>query len=311
MGVLSRLWFAMRTRNIEDAGTDDSIILIINEDGVEKLNFTFPDTSQDDQERGKANLYGIGGFGIRTENLTDSSIKVAIKGKDFWFPEHVLIWGEEADNRIVPLAAEWDIEAGISKDPKEGSSSFTVRRVGYPMSPAAPVPDSKARVRQILVVLTTANVNDAGTGQQPSIEITYAGGRKHEEEIRTFRMNELKKGQAFFSLPDTEVPALPSSPVPRWNNLDSIVLKAGGDDAWLPSSFFVFGFTTPYVDPHPKLHYKEPKPSFIMPLVSIPNWNLGTLSTDLDEGKPSISLPLLPIPTFQPGPIDPLDIARP
>src|SRR2546423_1702555 len=117
MAVLSRLWFAMRTRDIEDAGTDDRIQLIIKEDGVEKLNFTFPDTSQDDQERGKANLYRLGPIALRSENLTDSSIKVAIKGKDFWFPEHVLIWGEEADKRVVPLAAEWDIEAGISTDP--------------------------------------------------------------------------------------------------------------------------------------------------------------------------------------------------
>lgn len=62
-------------------------------------------------------------------------------------------------------------------------------------------------------------------------------------------MTELKKNQAFFSLPWTEEIFLPDSVVPRWNNLESVVLKADGTVPWLPSSFSVFGFTTPYRDP--------------------------------------------------------------
>jgi hypothetical protein len=300
MAVLSRLWFAMRTRNIEDAGTDDRIQLIIKEDGVEKLIFTVHDSSQDDQERGKANLYQIGSIVLRPENLTDSSFNVAIKGKDFWFPEHVLIWAE-ADKQVVPLAAEWDIEAGISTDPNEGRSSFPVRRIGYPTSTIIQAPDSQARIRQLLVILTTANVEDAGTPDDVVIKITLSGGRKQNPiHIRTSSMKELKRGQAFFSLPSTEVPVLPGTTVPRWNNLESVDLEIEGDEAWLPGSFSLFGFTGPYGDPDPQGTPKGPRPRSIMPLIHIPKWNLGKLSKDRDEGKPSVSLPLLPIPTFQP-----------
>jgi len=38
MGILSRVWVAMRTQNIEDAGTEDSLVLIINDDGLDKLH---------------------------------------------------------------------------------------------------------------------------------------------------------------------------------------------------------------------------------------------------------------------------------
>src|SRR2546423_481726 len=135
MGVLSRLWVAMRTQDTDDAGTDDKIVLIINDDGVDKLQYTFPDTSQDDQERGQANLYEIDveGSDIRSESLTNSSVRLAIRGSDFWHPQHVLVWGQEANGgQVVPLAAEWDIEEGISTDPSEGNLSFPLRRIGFP-----------------------------------------------------------------------------------------------------------------------------------------------------------------------------------
>jgi hypothetical protein len=46
---LRRIWFAMLMRDWTDAGTDSRIALSIND---AQLNFR--DTSQDDQERGKA-----------------------------------------------------------------------------------------------------------------------------------------------------------------------------------------------------------------------------------------------------------------
>jgi hypothetical protein len=301
MGYLSRIWFAMRTRNIKDAQTDDRIKLIINEDGVEKLNFTFPDTAQEDQERGKANVYkveGIEGLGIRSENLTNESIQVAIKGKNFWYPEHVLIWGEEVNGRVVPLAAEWDIAAGISTDPNEGNPSFPVRRIIYPIKPVTQFPDKEARIAQLLIVLTTADVKYAETDRKVYLEIIFGGGRHlNAVDIKTLRMNKLERAQGFFSLPLSWFPQI-SPPLPRWNNLESVTLTIDGGEAWLPGSFSLFGFVKPYVDPHPDSPPQDPKPTSIMPLVHIPNWNFGRLSTDPgDHGVPSVSLPLLPLPT--------------
>ena len=54
-----------------------------------------------------------------------------------------------------------------------------------------------------------------------------------------------------------------------------------GTDAWVPKTLFVFGLDTP-----------EGRPNEVVPLVAIPNWALGTLSSDEDEGKPSIPLPV-------------------
>lgn len=304
MGVLSRLWVAMRTQDEADAGTDDSIVLIINENGVDKLHHTFPDTSQDDQERGQANLYEIDvkGRDIRSGNLTNSSIRMAIRGSDFWHPQHVLVWGQEANGgQVIPLAAEWDIEKGISADASEGNLSFPLRRIGFPtVNPVVGIPDTNARIRQLLVVLTTADVSDAGTDNEIDLEITFGGGRKwHQLAVPEKR---LKRGKAFFFLPST-VQFPPPDPLPMRNNLNSVVLRIQGDDSWLPGSFFLFGFQHQFAERLPDIP-PGPRPDSIMPLIHIPNWKLGPLSTDPGEGKESVPLPLLPPPQISSAPLD-------
>jgi hypothetical protein len=51
----------MLTDDSDDAGTDSPIVLIMNVTGgrFDVLHRTFPDTKQEDQERGQANLYEI------------------------------------------------------------------------------------------------------------------------------------------------------------------------------------------------------------------------------------------------------------
>jgi hypothetical protein len=307
MGYLSRIWFAMRTRNVTDDGTDNRIKLIIKENGVEKLNHIFPDTKQEDQEEGYANVYhvdGIAGLAIRSEDLTNDSIQVSIEGKDYWRPEHVLFWGEEVDGRVVPLAAEWDIAKGISKDPSEGDSSFKVRRIIYPIKTVTQLPDKQARIMQLLVILKTADSTYAETDRNVSIEITYGGGRQlNSIDIKTLRMNKLDRGEGFLSLPLSWFPQI-NPPLLQWDNLESVTLRIDGDEAWLPESFSLFGFVKPYVDPHPDSSPQDPRPTSIMPLVHIPKWNFGRLSTDPDEGVKSVRLPLLPLPSFQVGPVE-------
>ena len=81
MSHLRRLWAGMLTRNIEDAGTDSRIALT-----VEGTQLTFPDTAQEDQERGRANLYKVEvqNHNIIPENLNNSSIRAVILGSDGW-----------------------------------------------------------------------------------------------------------------------------------------------------------------------------------------------------------------------------------
>jgi hypothetical protein len=303
MGVLSRLWVAMRTQDKTDAGTDDPVVLIINENGVDKLHHTFPDTPQD-QAKGQANLYDIDlkGRDIRSGNLSNSSIRMAIRGSDFWHPQHVLVWAQEADGgQVIPLAAEWDIKKGISTDASEGNLSFPLRRIGFPTSsPVTGVPDTNARIRQILVVLTTADVSEAGTDNEIDLEITFGGGTKWNQ--LAVPEKSLKQGKAFFLLPTT-VQFPPPGAVPRRNNLDSVVLRISNDDSWLPSSFFLFGFQHTFAEPLPGVS-PGPPPDSIMPLIHIPNWKFGPLSTDRNEGKESVPLPLLPPPQISADPFD-------
>ena len=71
----------MRTRNDEDAGTDSLVALTID-----AVQLTFFDTVQDDQERGGANVYetNVMAKNISTENLNNSSIRMAILGAVLW-----------------------------------------------------------------------------------------------------------------------------------------------------------------------------------------------------------------------------------
>ena len=66
-------------------------------------------------------------------------------------------------------------------------------------------------------------------------------------------------------------------------NVESIILSIRGDDAWLPSSFFISS-----------LDKAQGRPELIVPLVHIPNWNLGWLSTDPNDENAlsSVKLPL-------------------
>jgi hypothetical protein len=53
-----------------------------------------------------------------------------------------------------------------------------------------------------------------------------------------------------------------------------------GNDRWVPASLFVFG----------------DGPQGIIPLVHIPNWDLGPMSTDPAEGQSALDLPLARLP---------------
>ena len=72
--LVNRLWTAMLTREIVnvDTGTDSRIGILVNTGGQERLNATFPDTWQDDQEAGVANMYDVDTIDHRilTEQLT-------------------------------------------------------------------------------------------------------------------------------------------------------------------------------------------------------------------------------------------------
>jgi hypothetical protein len=91
---LRRLWVAMLTRDEEDSGTDSQIALTVKEDGADRLYHLFPDTSQNDQERGQPNLYEVPEELVLSAKISPENFVVAgvdIRGDDPWQPEVVFV----------------------------------------------------------------------------------------------------------------------------------------------------------------------------------------------------------------------------
>src|SRR5262245_34998543 len=208
------LWIGMKTAVGSDTGTDDSIVLIVNEGGepVDAVHFTLPDTAQNDQESGQANLYRIElhdetpheGRTFDTLKLNDSSIRVGIRGDDVWSPGSCLVWGEATDDNIIPLALNvvkqgfMDSESStmrISTDRDEGRTSFCVKRVQ--------AGDDFTGSTRLILLLLTANQDNAGTNDTITLKITDTLGLVHLEHTFTDTFqDDLERAQANFYYAD-------------------------------------------------------------------------------------------------------------
>lgn len=273
MPQLRRIWFAMVTRDSTDAGTDSRIALSIND---AQLNFR--DTSQDDQERGKANLYetNVTPGNINTDDLNNSAIRVLNLGADQWAPQHFIVWGETVDRAIFPLAAETDITKRLSTNPNEGNALLPLRTVGQGV---------EATFTRLLFMMTTVDGDDpfvnADTGTNDAINLTVRnsdGVPVVNFDIPNTSQDEQESGQANMYF----VPAV--APFTR-NDVSRISLSIAGEDAWRPESMFIFGLDGPA--------QSTERPTFLAPLVHLPDWPFSDLSTNTNEGQPTIQLPLL------------------
>jgi len=291
MSTLNELWFAMLT-SAEDLhsrpGTDSPIGLVINESGVERLNHRFDeDTPQEDQERGQANLYSVDvrGRNIDRAELDDSSVRVSNLGGDQWEPELLYIWGEAGttpfNSEIVPIAIETEITTKLSTDSQDVGAvpSMPVRLVAKG--------NSNMRINRLMLLVMTAGIPHTGiiaTAGFPSetddpieLEIVNDAGIAVKFEIPDTPQQDLERGQTnLYSIP-VSVPF-----TKRSLRSNSIRLRIKGDDAWRPSRLFLFG-----------LDDATGRPESIVPLVHVPEWNLGDLSTDTSEGQEQVTLPLV------------------
>ena len=272
MATLKRLWLAMRTCNSPaHAGTHSPVVLIVNENGKERLHHTFSDTHQDDQERGQANLYGLDvqAFNIDPGQLGHCSVRVGIRGGDQWWPEHFVLWGEDTDGVVEPLAAETDVSERLSTAHNEGHISLPLRRVEKGTANMA--------INQLLLLVITADVEDAGTHDPVELEVSSHGSTFAHFEIPDKPQSHLQRAQANLHF----VPV--SSPFTKENlTPDPVRLTITKDDAWLPASMFLFG-----------LDHATGRPEHLVPLVYLPSWPHGWLSTDTSEGRPNVPLSLI------------------
>ena|SRR5215211_4280403 len=282
---LRRLWAGMLTRNEEDSETDSKIALSVREDSTDRLYHLFPDTSQNDQERGQPNLYEVPEDLVLSAKISPERYVepvVYIRGDDAWQPEVFFVWGERLeDGAIIPLGLS---DQGtfttpemrpvtLSTDPNEGRAAAGIRicRLGT----------EQTIIQSLLLLTNTSSAEDSGTNDRLELRVTTAHGLPPstvpfpddtpQEDLETRLPNLYQISVAAFT---------------RHQRSPAISLAIEGDDAWLPSSFFLFGV--------------ENSSFHVVPLVHLPVWNLGPLSTDPNEGRSEVQLPLVPLSPLQP-----------
>ena len=265
MALIDHVWFAALTRHLDDAGTDDLINLTVNVAGTDVIN----------TDVGWHTRSGQGYFLINNDftpfdsaGLTDSSVRIGVRGDDAWAPEHILIFGH-SPRLFFPVAMETDIDAMLSGDSDEGHLTMPLRLV-------APG-DSTTVIRRLLLLVDTTGTDDAGTDSPVQLQITAAGNNVFTQQIPGTAQDDLDKWRANWYFLDGQAPFTRGDVI----GSGGITLSILGTDAWQPQHLVLFGLDAP-----------SGRPNKMVSLVAIIDWSLGWLSGDPAEGKQSLSLPI-------------------
>jgi hypothetical protein len=279
----------MLTKNFENSGTNSHIVLIVNQNGIDKVNDPYGNTSQDDQEKGQANVYGqyVEDDEISRENLNNSSFRIAIQGNDAWRPEHYFIWGYDKDDEVIcPLAVEMDINTTLSTDYSEGVISLPIRSVA--------IGSNNMVIRRLAIFVVTRDTGNAGTNSPVNLQINSGGNLIFNYDFPDTPQKDLERGQANLYIAPVGIPF-------RKRDLDdqSLLLSIKGTDFWLPHSMTIFG-----------LNQDSDRPTAMVTL-SYKTWTFqGHMSTDPAEGDASVVLPLEPSPGIRVGPLTELGVVK-
>ncbi len=276
------LYLAVLTSGVRDAETKDKLNVSINIDGndvVSRNTLQWAILRDNMIQRGNASITPVPStitepISFDSALLTNSSVRVGITGDDMWVPKDILLIGPEAANgRYIPLAGEWDInDTRLSTDPSDASP---IARLTIPLRLVS-LGSLGTVIRRVSLLVKTSHVDDAGTRDPIRLEITAGGTSVLNQVIGdTSQDDRFDKSDNWYTLDVT--------PFNKRNVMSNggITLSIIGKDAWLPRRLFLFGLDT-----------AEGRPSEIVPLVSVSEWNLGWLSEDTGEGIPSVPLPL-------------------
>lgn len=282
MAHVDKLWLAALTKKKHDAGTDTG-----------KLNLTVNIAGADVLDRDFKFLAGTGHLasGLGPESawlgegqaaisdaelekpfdqslLSHSSFRLGVRTPDAWGPQHALLLGR-SERRVIALALETEIEEWLSTDSGEGKLSMPVRLVGQGSDQTA--------IRRVMLLVYTGPGIDVESKDAIQLQITAKGNLVLQQQIPSTSQNHLQQYTANWHFLDAAVPFTRGDVLANGGARLSIL----GPDAWLPKSVFVFGLDT-----------AAGRPNHVVHLVSIPDWSLGKLSTDAQEGKQSVDLPV-------------------
>jgi hypothetical protein len=272
--IVDDLWLAALTRDENNAGSKNRFNLTVNLDGGDVLdqNFTLGITGLG---KGQAGLEESPEHPLSTpfdlSLLTNSSIRLGIRGDDAWGPQHVLLFGHTqpafTPGRIIALAMETDLTLWLSTDPSDGGGAHLTTRVRL-----VGVGSSTTVIRRVLFLVYTGGGSDVETTNSIVLQIAAGGALVLDQKMT----DDLNKNLARWYFLDVEAPFTKGDIVS-----DGINLSILGTDAWLPKSVFVFGLDT-----------VTGRPNEVVTLVALPEWDLGWLSTDSTEGNSPIPLQL-------------------
>jgi hypothetical protein len=279
---IDRIWLATLTKDIDDAGTDAGILnLVVNIDGEDVLDKdlvfmrgTGPLSSGLGPDEGWLDDGQVGlsdhplETPIETTRLNNSSIRLGLREDDAWAPEQVFVFGS-ALRQVIPMAIEMDISRWLSTDGTEGKLTMPVRLVG--------VGTSSTVIRRVMLLVYTESGN-SDSEEAIEFQISANGSIVMTETIANSNDSHLAEYTANWHIRGAAVPFTRGDVLSN----GKIELSISGDDAWKPKTLFMFGFDTAFGHPNE-----------VVTLVSIPNWDLGWLSTDVSEGEEAITLPVV------------------
>jgi hypothetical protein len=279
MVLISRIWLATLNRIEPDAGVEwgDTVNLTVNIDGEDVVTHDFlikDKTGSGLISRGFADIIEP----FESSLLTNSSIRLGMRRGDAWGPLNVLVLGttkpSEGPSQVLPLALELDQTIWLSTDPSDSPGQHVSMPVRLIHSGS-----SSTVINRVLVLFYTGSGSDVETNDKISIEIRAGGNVVATKKIPDTTQDDLEQQSANWYFLETLAPF-------TLNDLLSnggIKMSIDGDDAWIPSMVFLYGFDT-----------AVGRPTEIVKLVSIPEWTLGPLSTDQNEDprEGTVDLPL-------------------
>jgi hypothetical protein len=259
------LWLAALTRDEENAGSNSRLNLTIDLDGGDIFDDDFTGL-------GKRPAAIVESPPLpspfEANALINSSIRLGMRGDDAWGPQHVLLIGHTqpafTPGRTIALAMETDLTLWLSSDASEGRLTMRVRLVGAGSSTTV--------ISRVLFLIYTGDGSNVGTENSIVLQVAAGGALVLDRKIT----DDLNPNMARWYFLDVEAPFTKGDIAS-----DGIILSILGTDAWLPKSIFVFGLDT-----------VTGRPDEVVTLVSIPEWDLGWLSTDHTEGNSSVPLEL-------------------
>ena len=308
MPILAELYVATRTRNVEDADTDDPPVLVVKRGA----NIVFSKKLLGGNGQFARAAGGISRFDVKDSSIDSANLTFELQasGDDAWSPEHVIVWGisgRVGDERVLPLAAFLDLATPvtpaddgiwISTDTSEGERVLPLPSVGRGKN--------STRARRLIVVAATdqyggmfpaaqgpgGDVGDTGTDGPVTLQGGGAGRLFLSYTLPSTPQGDLGHGAGAFYIVDLAAP---------FGRADlgggAFTLTIGSDDWWVPDYFAVFGVDT-----------EIGGPKVLIPFVAASAFELKRMSSDPSEGVHSFVLPtakVLPAFDLPPDSVDP------